>query len=170
MVNAFARRIFGGRYVFLTSGLVEAQSDAQVKFVIGHELGHHAAGHLNFFSHFLRLPGHFVPFLGSAYSRARESSCDRIGAVLSGDVAASVSALGMLSCGCRRLNGGLNCDALMDQEALVPPVFGFISEIFRSHPRITRRMAAIRHGVSTGTTASVLKGRDMPGFPPAAGD
>jgi Zn-dependent protease with chaperone function len=45
--NAFARRLRGGRYVFLTSALVDADSDAQVRFVIGHELGHHAAGHLN---------------------------------------------------------------------------------------------------------------------------
>jgi Zn-dependent protease with chaperone function len=37
----------GSRYVFLTSALVEATNDAQVRFVVGHEIGHHAAGHLN---------------------------------------------------------------------------------------------------------------------------
>ncbi len=45
LFNAFARRLLGGRYVFLTSALVEANNDEQVRFVIGHELGHHAAGH-----------------------------------------------------------------------------------------------------------------------------
>ena len=47
LINAFARRLLGGRFVFLTSALVEASSDEQVRFVVGHELGHHAAGHLN---------------------------------------------------------------------------------------------------------------------------
>jgi Zn-dependent protease with chaperone function len=47
LINAFARRVLGSRYVFLTSALVEATNDAQVRFVVGHEIGHHAAGHLN---------------------------------------------------------------------------------------------------------------------------
>jgi Zn-dependent protease with chaperone function len=144
LLNAFARRLMGGRYVFLTSALVEVSSDDQVRFVVGHELGHHAAGHLNPWLNFLKLPAHFVPFLMPAYSRAREYSCDRIGAHLAKDATASRSALQMLGCGCRRLNATMNCEAFMAQEAKVPSVFGFLSEIFRSHPRLTRRVAAIR--------------------------
>ena len=47
LFNAFARRMFGRQYLFLTSALVEAENDEQIRFVIGHELGHHAAGHLD---------------------------------------------------------------------------------------------------------------------------
>lgn len=144
MINAFARRLLGGNYVFLTSALVEATTDAQIRFVIGHELGHHAAGHLNPWMNTLKLPAHVVPFLGKAYSRSREYSCDRIGAYLSQDVAASRSSLQMLGCGCRRLNYSMSCEAFVQQEAMVPPVFGFLTEIFRTHPRLTRRVAAIR--------------------------
>ena len=144
LLNAFARRVLGGRYVFLTSALVEASSDEQIRFVIGHELGHHAAGHLNPWLNTLKLPGHFVPFLAPAYSRAREFTCDAIGAHLSNDLPVSRSALLMLGCGCRRLNGALNCEAFMAQEAMVPPVSGFIAERFRSHPRLTRRLAALK--------------------------
>lgn len=143
LVNAFARRLLGGRYVFLTSALVEANNDEQVRFVIGHELGHHAAGHLNPWMNFIRLPAYVVPFLQAAYSRAREYTCDKIGAYLSKDVAVSRSSLQMLGCGCRRLNQTMNCGAFMAQEAMVPPIFGFLSEIFRSHPRLTRRVSAI---------------------------
>jgi Zn-dependent protease with chaperone function len=145
LFNAFARRILGGRYVFLTSALVEASSDEQVRFVIGHELGHHAAGHLNGWLNTLKLPGHMVPFLGSAYSRAREYTCDQIGAHLSNDTAVSQQALQMLGCGCRRLNEKMSCEAFMAQEEMVPPVFGFLTEIFRTHPRLTRRVRAIRN-------------------------
>ena len=144
LLNAFARRLLGGRYVFLTSALVEASSDEQIRFVVGHELGHHAAGHLNPWMNTLKLPGHIVPFLGPAYSRAREFTCDGIGAHLSNDLAVSRSALLMLGCGCRRLNGALNCEAFMAQEAMVPPISGFIAERFRSHPRLTRRLAALK--------------------------
>ncbi|MCQ0031750.1 M48 family peptidase [Burkholderia glumae] len=146
--NAFARRLFGGRYVFLTAALVEANNDAQVRFVIGHELGHHAAGHLNPWLNALRLPAHLVPFLGKAYSRSREYTCDSIGAYLAKDAAASRGALQMLGCGCRRLNGSMNCEAFVAQEQQVPPIFGFLTEINRSHPRLTRRVAAIHRGTT----------------------
>jgi Zn-dependent protease with chaperone function len=147
--NAFARRMLGGRYVFLTSALVDANSDAQVRFVIGHELGHHAAGHLNPWINALKLPAHVIPFLGKAYSRSREYTCDNIGAYLSKDAHASRSALQMLGCGCRRLNASMDCNAFMAQEGMVPPIFGFLTEICRTHPRLTRRVAAINTSVAT---------------------
>src|SRR6185312_10536051 len=106
---AFARRLLGGRYLFLTPALVEADDDEQVRFVIGHELGHHAAGHLNPWLHFIRLPAYLVPFLQPAYSRAREYTCDSIGAHVSTDIVASRSSLQMLGCGCGRLNGVMSC-------------------------------------------------------------
>ncbi|WP_345891124.1 M48 family metallopeptidase [Burkholderia sp. Ax-1719] len=146
--NAYARRIFGGRYVFLTGALVEANNDAQVRFVIGHELGHHAAGHLNPWINTLKLPAYLVPFLGKAYSRSREYTCDSIGAYLSKDLHASRGALQMLGCGCRRLNASMNANAFMAQEKMVPPIFGFFTEILRTHPRLTRRIAAINRTVT----------------------
>jgi len=149
VINAFARRLLGGRYVFLTSALVDATSDEQVRFVIGHELGHHAAGHLNPWLNFIKWPAYLVPFLQPAYSRAREYTCDGIGAHLANDLAVSRSSLQMLGCGCRRLNETMSCEAFMAQERLVPPVFGFISEVFRSHPRLTRRVAALKARASS---------------------
>ncbi|HQT87590.1 MAG TPA: M48 family metalloprotease [Acidiphilium sp.] len=144
MLNAFARRLLGRPFVFLTASLVDVQNDEQIRFVIGHELGHHAAGHLRPVKQFIQAPGHLIPFLGKAYSRSREFTCDSIGCYLSGDAEAARSALGMLGCGCRRLNANLNCDAFADQEGLVPPFFGYLTEIFRTHPRLTRRIRAIR--------------------------
>jgi Zn-dependent protease with chaperone function len=143
VVNAFARRLFGGRYVFLTSALIEVETDAQVNFVIGHELGHHAAGHLDMGKNLLKLPAHAIPFLGRAYSRRRELTSDRVGAYLSGDLQACRSALNMLACGCQRLNSAISCDAFEAQENLVPPFMGWLSLIPSRYPRTTQRVIAV---------------------------
>jgi Zn-dependent protease with chaperone function len=160
IMNAFARRLFGGRFIFLTSAIVEAETDEQIKFVIGHELGHHAAGHLNLAKNILKGPAHFIPFLGPAYSRSRELTCDRVGAYLSNDLQASRSALQMLACGCRRLNTSLNCDAFEAQEKLVPPFWGWVSLIVSRYPRITQRVIAVSAFFAESTSqAYPLPGR-----------
>ena len=143
MMNAFAMRVFGRRYVMLTSALIDADDDQQVRFVIGHELGHHAAGHLSFWKNTLKFPAHIVPFLGPAYSRARELTCDRAGAYLAQNLDASRGALQMLACGSARLNTSMNRDAFEAQEAMVPAISGFIKHIFSHYPRHTARVRAL---------------------------
>jgi Zn-dependent protease with chaperone function len=140
IINAFALRLIGGRYVWLTSALIDADTDAQVRFVIGHELGHHAAGHLDWRLNLLKLPGWIVPFLGAAYSRSRELTCDRVGAYLAQDLDAARSALQVLACGSARLNSAMNPQAFEAQEAMVPPIAGFIVHIFSFYPRLSRRV------------------------------
>ena len=140
IINAFALRLIGGRYVWLTSALIDADTDAQVRFVIGHELGHHAAGHLDWRLNLLKLPGWIVPFLGAAYSRSRELTCDRVGAYLAQDLDAARSALQVLACGSTRLNSAMNPQAFEAQEAMVPPIAGFIVHIFSFYPRLSRRV------------------------------
>lgn len=144
VMNAMALRLVGRhRYVWLTSALIDANDPEQVRFVIGHELGHHVAGHLSEFWHVLRLPGLFVPFLGAAYYRSRELTCDRVGLWLSNNLKASRSALQMLACGSAKLNAQLNPDAFEAQEAMLPPISGFLLHIVSTYPRLTRRVEAL---------------------------
>ena len=143
LLNAFARRMWGGNYIFLTSALVDATDDEQVRFVIGHELGHIAAGHIDTIANFIKFPAHFTPFLGKAYSRAREYTCDAIGAHLANNEKASCQALQVLGCGCKRFSLAIDTQAFAAQEYQVPAVAGFIHEILSTHPRLTRRVLAI---------------------------
>lgn len=145
LLNAFARQIFGRRYLLLTSAIVDATTDEQVRFIVGHELGHHAAGHLNFTGYFLRLPARIIPFLHKAYSRQCEYTSDKIGLAISKDVENSSKAIAMLGCGCHKLNGQLNLFAFEKQENQVPAVSGFVAEISSSHPRLTRRVIALKN-------------------------
>jgi Zn-dependent protease with chaperone function len=144
VMNAFAIRLIGRkRYVRLASALIDAENTDQLRFIIGHELGHHAAGHLNTIPFLLRLPAHFVPFLAAAYSRGRELTCDRIGASIVQDAEVARTALQMLACGSAKLNDQLNTAAFSAQERLVPPIAGFLVKITASHPRLTRRVEAV---------------------------
>ena len=143
VLSAFAVRLFGTPYVLLTASLIDAETDSQVHFVVGHELGHHAAGHLNFWKNLLLFPGRLVPLLGTAYYRSRELTCDRVGAYLVQDPDAARGALAMLACGSARLNAQLNCDAFEAQEALVPGLSGWLLHIVSPYPRLTARVAAV---------------------------
>lgn len=143
--NAYARQTFGHKYLLLTSSLVDAVTDEQIKFVIGHELGHHAAGHLNLVGFWLRFPARIIPFLHKAYSRQCEYTCDKIGYFLSRDVENSCTAIQMLGCGCQKLNGKMNLFAFEKQESLVPTTSGYFAELLRSHPRLTRRVIALKN-------------------------
>jgi Zn-dependent protease with chaperone function len=144
LLNAFARQVFGRKYVLLTSAIIDATSDDQIKFIIGHELGHHAAGHLDSFYSFLRLPARIIPFLHKAYSRQCEYTCDKLGLEISRDYEHSAKAISMLGCGCNKLNGSLNLLAFEKQEVRVPAVSGFLAEIISTHPRLTRRIIALK--------------------------
>lgn len=144
VMNAMALTLVGRtRYIWLTSQLIDADNEEQVKFVIGHELGHHVAGHLDTFPNLLHLPAYTIPFLLQAYSRGRELTCDRIGFIVSNNLQASRTALQMLACGSAKLNSQMNPAAFAAQEKMVPSIAGFFLHIFSLYPRLTRRVEAV---------------------------
>lgn len=144
VMNAMALTLVGRtRYIWLTSQLIDADDEEQVKFVIGHELGHHVAGHLDTFPSLLHFPAYMMPFLAQAYSRGRELTCDRVGYIVSNNLQASRTALQMLACGSAKLNAQMNPAAFEAQEKMVPSIAGFFLHIFSLYPRLTRRVEAV---------------------------
>ena len=141
--NALAARFVTGRFIVLYSGLIDIMDKEMAGMVIGHELGHHAAGHLSPWKSFLRLPAYLVPFLGAAYSRAREFTADRIGATCLDDMAGAKRGLTGLACGSQRLNKHVDSAAFVQQDAFVPPFIGFLVLIFSGYPRLTQRVMAL---------------------------
>ena len=101
-LNAFATAFLGTQYVVLYSDVVDAMDKHTdgVRFYIGHELGHLRMKHLS--GHLLRWPALWLPLIGAAYSRARETTCDRHGLACSGSPQGTAQSLAALSAGVER--------------------------------------------------------------------
>ncbi|HET6148988.1 MAG TPA: M48 family metallopeptidase [Polyangia bacterium] len=152
LLNAFATKLMSRRFIIIYSDLLEA-SDAddgsgrvnELDFVIGHELGHLAAGHLA--SRLFLLPARILPLLGSAYSRACEYTCDRCGHAVTGDLDVSSRALAILAAGPRAARR-IDLDAFVDQRRETGRFWMGIYELNATHPFLSKRVAALRslHG------------------------
>jgi Zn-dependent protease with chaperone function len=147
LVNATAITFYKKKYVLLMSSLVDLmlsnKEHDELAMIIGHELGHHAAGHNNFWRNVFLRPSNIIPFLSAAYSRACELTADRIGFELTNNLQASQNALVALALGSERLSQSSNITEFMVQENEIPEFMGFIYKIYSSHPRMTKRVIEI---------------------------
>jgi Zn-dependent protease with chaperone function len=140
--NAFATRFLGRNFIVLYAELAEAcdQAGGGLDFIIGHEVGHHAFGHLRRLA--LLLPAHLVPLLGPAYSRACEYSCDRAGQAACDDPQAAITGLLVLAAGGRYAKQ-LNLDAYLEQRLTTGTFWQAIVELNMSHPFLSKRIGAL---------------------------
>jgi Zn-dependent protease with chaperone function len=94
--NAFATKIFGRRMVVLFSGAVDSillKGDMQqLTWLVGHELGHHWAGHLDLSQKIARAGGWLI-WVAMWHSRRAELTCDRVGMYCAGSLKSSQLAL-----------------------------------------------------------------------------
>ena len=153
-LNAFATRFLRLHMVVLLSDLLEACGDnlAARDMIIGHELGHIRAGHLR--GRWLLMPASFVPFLGSALSRAREYTCDRYGCAAAGDRDAALLGLAILSAG-GRYGPHVNHAALIRQRHDLRSAWLLIGEWLGSHPPLSKRAWALAPELEATAAAPV---------------
>ncbi|MBK6682979.1 MAG: M48 family metallopeptidase [Deltaproteobacteria bacterium] len=140
--NAFATRFWGRDFVVLYTELLEAcdEEDGSIDFIIGHELGHLALGHLKFAP--LLLPSRAIPLLGPAYSRACEYSSDRAGTVAAQRPEAAVRGLLVLAAGGRYAKQ-INVEAFLEQRLETGNFWSGVVELGRSHPYLPKRVGAL---------------------------
>ncbi|MGC5326032.1 M48 family metallopeptidase [Brevibacillus sp. SYSU BS000544] len=143
ILNAFATRFFGRNFVVLYSDiveLIEAEGEEELTFVIAHELAHIKRKHVS--KQLLILPALWVPFLGNAYSRACEYTCDRMAAVYTGNPEAAMNGLSILAIGkilYKRMN---RADYLM-QSNKERGFFVWLSHVMSTHPPLPLRIMEI---------------------------
>lgn len=147
LVNAFAVKYLSTKYVILMSDLVDLMLKRnkidELSMIIGHELGHHAAGHTNPWKNLLLKPATFIPLLGAAYGRACELTADRIGYAVTRNCTAAQNALVAIALGSESLANDTNIDEFLSQEKEIPELMDFIHKILSPHPRMTRRIIEI---------------------------
>jgi Zn-dependent protease with chaperone function/type II secretory pathway pseudopilin PulG len=142
LLNGFATRFLGRHFVVLLSDVVdamEAQPDG-LNFYIGHELGHIRMKHLT--GHWWRWPVLWLPLIGAAYSRAKESTCDRHGLACCEQPESAARALVVLAAGTKRWQTvDVRNYALQARES-----HGFWSafhELTGGYPWLTKRVARV---------------------------
>ena len=140
LLNAFATRFSGRDFVVVYSDFLEALGPAspEMKFVLGHELGHIKSRHI--LKQIFLGPGMICPLVGPAYRRAWESSCDRYGAFASQDVEGSLRAMMVLSGG-REHGRTLSADAFAGQHGDERGFFVSLHELTSTYPTLSRRVA-----------------------------
>lgn len=153
VLNAFATKLLSRKFVILYSSLVDECTDPkQLDFVIGHELGHLAAGHLQW-NAFL-LPAKVLPWLGPAYSRACEYTCDRCGFHVVGDLEPSVRALTVLAAG-GKLSQQVDLAAFVAQREETGGFWMAVCELVSSHPYLCKRVGALQEWIRPGSVQPV---------------
>jgi len=141
-LNAFATRFLGRNYVVLLSDIVDAMDEHPdgVNFYFGHELGHIRRHHLT--GILLRAPVLWLPLLGAAYSRAKESTCDRHGRACCASAEAAARALVALAAGARRWRQ-VDLPAYAGQAALTTGFWMSFHELINGYPWLTKRTARV---------------------------
>ena len=152
LMNAFATKVIGRRYVILYSQLVDAALESgdcdELAMILGHEMAHHAAGHVRW-SAFLRL-GSWVPFLYLFWSRRAEYTCDRAGLLLVNNLQPALQGIVKLAVG-RKLAASTNLAAIREQKEQVSREIGpKIVEIFSTHPLTIKRLTAMEDFKTSG--------------------
>lgn len=155
VLNAFATHLFSRKYVIVNSALIDAcQDQRQVDFVVAHEVGHLAAGHLKWMG-FLA-PGHLLPWVGMAYSRACEYTCDRCGLAVIEDLDAADRGLLVLAAGSKAA-AAADVTSFLSQRFDTGAFFPAVLELGSTHPYLCKRVAALREFQEPGSMAPVAR-------------
>lgn len=174
-INAFASGHGFRRFVVVYSDLFEISGAARqpdaLAFIIGHEVGHIAAGHVSYWRQLGMFAVPFLPIIGSSLVRSQEYTADNYG-YCNRHVGAQ-GAMQTLAAG-KYLNTLVGFDEMADRAPQEKGFFVWIVNALSSHPVLTWRMWALRdrsrHGkLFLRPDAPMMPPQPPPGFPPQGG-
>nr|WP_072751123.1 M48 family metallopeptidase [Rhodococcus maanshanensis] len=144
-INAFASGHGFRRYVVIYSDMFEIGGQARnpdaLAFIIGHEVGHIAAGHASYWRQLGMFASNYIPVIGSSLSRAQEYTADNHG--LCNRPYGAPGAIGVLAAG-KYLMSLVGFDEMADRARTERGFFPWLVNILSSHPVLTWRAAALR--------------------------
>ena len=141
LLNAFATWFFSRGFVVLYADVLELayeEGEPAVAFVLCHELAHLKRRHVQ--SQWLIYPALLTPFVGAAYLRACEYTCDRYGAYYQPSGAAP--GLLLLAAG-KKLYRRVDAPAFAGQVATETGFWIRFAELLSSHPTLPKRVRAV---------------------------
>ncbi|GAA3739708.1 M48 family metallopeptidase [Salinactinospora qingdaonensis] len=143
-INAFASGHGFRRYVAINSDLFEVgqrlDDPETLRFVIGHEVGHIAAGHSSFWRQFGISVANIIPGVGSSLSRAQEYTADNHALAFCPE---GMRGLRVLAAG-KYLYPAVDFDEIADRARVEQGFFVTLVNLFSTHPVNTWRFAALR--------------------------
>jgi Zn-dependent protease with chaperone function len=157
-LNAYTFGVMSPRVVVLHSPLMEVMDADELRFILGHELGHVRLGHTRLNSLVGGMAGIPSPFVASAvmamaflwWNRACEYSADRAGLLACGSPRKAIAALVKLAAGPdARSQSGLR-RALQHIEAEDDHALSNLGEALSSHPMMVRRIENLREYAASG--------------------
>ncbi len=141
--NAFATRFLGRNFIVLYSDIVDAfdENPDAINFYIGHEIGHIKRNHLRWST--VLFPAMIFPLIGSAYSRAREYTCDRHGFAACTNLDSAQYGLAALAAGGKR-SRTMSKENFASQASESSGFWMSFHELLADYPWLTKRMAAVK--------------------------
>lgn len=144
----------GRLFIMFSSAILEAFSPAEIRFVMGHELGHHLFGHhdipIGFIMRGQSRPSPRLALTLTSWSRYAEISADRAGAYCSNDLESVAHALFKLASGLSGSYAQFSLDEFLAQvdemqlEEGKPGQGAPIEDWFLTHPFSPLRVKALQ--------------------------
>ncbi|MDY3049136.1 MAG: M48 family metallopeptidase [Rothia sp. (in: high G+C Gram-positive bacteria)] len=163
-INAFASGHGHRRFIAIYSDLFEiggaARNPEALRFIIGHEVGHIAAGHTSYFrliftSFFMQ-----IPILGNLLSRTQEYTADNFGYRYAPDGAETTTTV--LAAG-KYLMNDVNFHELANRAVYERGFFTWLANLSTTHPPVTWRAHALRDRTEPGRL--IWRPKNNPPYP-----
>jgi hypothetical protein len=152
VVNAFAIGHGFRRYVVVFSDMFEIGGQARdpeaLAFVIGHEVGHIAAGHVSYWRQLSQPAIPLIPFLGQSLFRSIEYTADDHGYAFRASGPAVPSAYSAPE---KYLLRGVDFDGVADRATSETGFFVWMANMLNSQPVHTWSAAALRNRAVAGS-------------------
>jgi Zn-dependent protease with chaperone function len=151
VLNAYALGFLGKKSVVVHSATIEAMTDLELEFIVGHEFSHIKCGHTNLTvltssSSGVSVPGvsQFLTFVFLFWQRKAEYTCDRGGLLANRNPRSGMSAMCKLAVG-PALFKQMNIDRFLAQKMDIKHSdVSKLSETLSTHPYLVKRIHALR--------------------------
>lgn len=160
ILNAFATKFLFEDYVVLYSDILELayqEGEDAVNYVIAHELAHVKRNHLS--KNRVLFWGLLIPFLGTAYSRACETTCDNIATYFVPEK--PIEGLLALMAG-KKLYKKVNVKEMLSTAAKDYGFWAWLSEVNSTHPPLAKRVYNVLkvQNAILGTNSELVSGKE----------